>query len=215
MKPLRRIGDHLRRNAYGLLAVFIVLGGGAYAAAKIGPNDIAKNAVRSRHIKAGNVKPQDQGFVPAARYQSVVAANCTDEPLVPTGGSLVLHWGQAFFRTGGVKDASCPNPRSGLVPPRSGIYEIDAGVLWPTDGSGDYREIELRVNGDAFAKSVESPVALNNTAQTVSMVADLSTNETVTLAASHDADTDLAPLNDNRTFLSFHWVGPDHVGPVD
>jgi hypothetical protein len=61
MKPLRRIRDHLRRNAYGLVALFIVLGGGAYAAAKIGPNDIAKNAVRSKHIKNGQVKKADLG----------------------------------------------------------------------------------------------------------------------------------------------------------
>jgi len=38
------------------LAVFGLLGGGAFAAAKIGPKDIAKNAVRSKHIKAGAVK---------------------------------------------------------------------------------------------------------------------------------------------------------------
>src|SRR5215212_7276901 len=205
MKRLRRFRDHLRRNAYGLAALFIALGGGAYAAAKIGPNDIAKNAVRSRHIKAGNVKPQDQGFVPAVRYQDVSGSNCTEEPSIATGGSLVLHWGHAFFRTGGVKDASC---RTAIVPPRAGIYEIDAGVLWPTDGTGHYRDIQIEVDGDAIAKSVGSPNEFDNAAQTVSTLADLATNDQVTLVASHDADTSLAPLNDSRTFFSFHWVGP-------
>src|SRR5829696_9225725 len=43
-------------NVMSTLAVFGLLGGGAFAAAKIGPKDIAKNAVRSKHIKAGAVK---------------------------------------------------------------------------------------------------------------------------------------------------------------
>ena len=37
----------------------MALSGTAYAAGKIGPNDIAKNAVRSKHIKNGQVKRAD------------------------------------------------------------------------------------------------------------------------------------------------------------
>ena len=37
-------------NVISTIAVFAVLGGGAWAAARIGPNDIKRNAVRSRHI---------------------------------------------------------------------------------------------------------------------------------------------------------------------
>jgi hypothetical protein len=44
-------------NVMSTFAVFGVLaGGGAYAASKIGPKDIAKNAVRAKHIKKGQVK---------------------------------------------------------------------------------------------------------------------------------------------------------------
>lgn len=43
-------------NVMSSIAVFAVLaGGGAYAASKIGPDDIAKDAVRSRHIKKNQV----------------------------------------------------------------------------------------------------------------------------------------------------------------
>jgi hypothetical protein len=42
------------------IAVFGVLAGGsAYAASKIGPSDIKKNAVRSKHIKDGAITAKD------------------------------------------------------------------------------------------------------------------------------------------------------------
>jgi hypothetical protein len=41
------------------LALFAALGGGAYAASKVGSGDIKRNAVLSKHIKGGNVKPPD------------------------------------------------------------------------------------------------------------------------------------------------------------
>ncbi len=48
-------------NVMATLAMFAVLGGGAYAAKKIGSSDIKKNAVRSKHIKKNNVKSSDIG----------------------------------------------------------------------------------------------------------------------------------------------------------
>jgi hypothetical protein len=46
----------LRQNAIALLALAVALSGTAYAAKKIGPRDIQRNAIRSRHIKRGQVK---------------------------------------------------------------------------------------------------------------------------------------------------------------
>lgn len=46
-------------NVMATLAMFAVLGGGAYAAKKIGSSDIKKNAVRSKHIKKNQVKSSD------------------------------------------------------------------------------------------------------------------------------------------------------------
>jgi len=54
--------NHVRRrvtyaNLMSTIAVFGVLaGGGAYAASKVGPSDIAKNAVRAKHVKKNQVK---------------------------------------------------------------------------------------------------------------------------------------------------------------
>jgi hypothetical protein len=46
-----------------LLALFVALGGTAVAVSKIGSNDIARNAVRSKHIAPGQVQPSDLGVV--------------------------------------------------------------------------------------------------------------------------------------------------------
>ena len=52
-----KILNHLRSNAVAYLALFIALGGtSAWAAVKITSADIAKNAVRSKHIKESAVK---------------------------------------------------------------------------------------------------------------------------------------------------------------
>jgi hypothetical protein len=51
-----RLLAHLRRNTLGYAALVIALSGTAYAAAKLGPDDIANNAIRSRHIAPNKVK---------------------------------------------------------------------------------------------------------------------------------------------------------------
>ena len=49
-----KISDHIRRNVYGLIAVFIALGGTGYAA-----THLDRNAVKSKQIKNGEVKTID------------------------------------------------------------------------------------------------------------------------------------------------------------
>jgi hypothetical protein len=52
-----RIRNHIRRNLYGLVAIFIALGGTATAShLVVRASDIKKNAVRAKHIKRGAVK---------------------------------------------------------------------------------------------------------------------------------------------------------------
>jgi hypothetical protein len=70
----------LRRPSHGAvvayLALFLALTtGGAWAAAQIGADDIQKNAVRSRHIKDGQVTTKD------VRNQAVTSAKVRDGSL--------------------------------------------------------------------------------------------------------------------------------------
>ena len=46
-------------NVVATLALFVALGSGAYAASKIGSNDIARNAVLSKHIGKDQVRGSD------------------------------------------------------------------------------------------------------------------------------------------------------------
>src|SRR5437870_3600368 len=48
---MKRVLSFVRRHHVTLLALFVVLGGTAYAAAKIGSGDIKAGAVRSKHVK--------------------------------------------------------------------------------------------------------------------------------------------------------------------
>ena len=48
-----RVADHIRANVYGLIAIFIALGGTAYA--------LEKNSVKSKNIAPGQVKTSDLG----------------------------------------------------------------------------------------------------------------------------------------------------------
>lgn len=59
--------------AFGLLA-----GGGAYAAGKIGPTDIAKNAVHAKHIKGGAVK------TPKIRAGAVTSSKIRNGAVTPS-----------------------------------------------------------------------------------------------------------------------------------
>lgn len=55
---MRAIGRYIRQQHLGIIALVIALSGTAWAAVKIGPNDIQANAVRSKHIAKGQVQPQ-------------------------------------------------------------------------------------------------------------------------------------------------------------
>jgi hypothetical protein len=70
-----------------LLALFVALTGGAYAAAKIGAADIAANAVRSNHIRAKEVKLADLGTM--ARFRRVSAPGGAEQAVLRLGGLTI------------------------------------------------------------------------------------------------------------------------------
>ena len=58
-------------NVVATLALFLAIGGGAYAVSKVGPGDIKRNAVKSRHvapnaIRGGDLRESSLGTVPNA-----------------------------------------------------------------------------------------------------------------------------------------------------
>lgn len=69
------------------IAVFIALGGGAYAAGMIGPSDIQKNAVRAKHIKKRSITP---AHLKPATVVRVKANPVTDSDPCSTGKTAIL-----------------------------------------------------------------------------------------------------------------------------
>jgi hypothetical protein len=53
------VSGYVRRHHLGLVAIFIALAGTAWAADKVGPRDIGKNAVRAKHVKNGKIGTAD------------------------------------------------------------------------------------------------------------------------------------------------------------
>ena len=139
---MKRIREHLTYgNVMATIAVFgVVAGGGAYAASKIGPRDIAQNAVRSKHIKNGQVRTQDLAkSIPAIRVTRTSAQN------VPNNGLTALTWNSERYDTAGMH--SNRRNRSRIKAPVTGIYNITLEVAWsPFDPDG-FRYIDLERNG--------------------------------------------------------------------
>jgi hypothetical protein len=87
---------HIRHNVVGYLALFVALGGSAYAAASlpknsVGTRELKNNAVTSKKITSGAVTAPKlaKGVVPQARWALVSA---TGRVLAQSGGiSVVRH----------------------------------------------------------------------------------------------------------------------------
>jgi hypothetical protein len=57
---MKKTLNHLSRNAVAYVALVAAVGtGSAFAAEKIGSHDVAKNAIRSKHVKDGSLRPAD------------------------------------------------------------------------------------------------------------------------------------------------------------
>src|SRR6266516_925967 len=100
----KRIYRHLRSNVYGLIAIFIALGGGAYAAANLG-----HNSVGSKQIRNGQVRRPDLagGAVTGAKVKrrSLAGSDLKSHAL----GARVLNGSDLFTRTKIVDPAGTPS----------------------------------------------------------------------------------------------------------
>ena len=110
-----RLGSSGTASALAVLALVIAVGtGGAYAAGLIGPNDIAKNAVRSKHVKADQIAPKHLGAMTAVTNVAEASSetNCDgpDDPIAEFcglgPGALWTNYQQGFQPVGFYKDGS-------------------------------------------------------------------------------------------------------------
>ena len=117
-------------NVMSTIAVFGVLaGGGAYAASKIGADDIKRNAVRSKHIKDAQVKRRDIARPEAwraVRAGSTTSNLCTDPVNTAVFCSARVGGGPLFAW----KNFGAPHPTAAFYKDQLGIVHLK-GVVRP------------------------------------------------------------------------------------
>ena len=143
MKKVRRRFSFA--NVTSMLALFVALGGTtAWAVATIGTNDIKRNAVRSKHIKSGNVKRSDiaANAVNSQRLAngSVASADLADGAVGPgdlgvtptwTNLQLVTGWSN-FDATSTFGPAQCYKDPFGIVHLRGAVERSNGSNLIAT-----------------------------------------------------------------------------------
>jgi hypothetical protein len=147
-----------------LLALFIALGGSAYAAAKIDSRDIANNAVKSKDLKDG---------------KAVAGADVVDESLTGAdidestlGGAKRSHTARA---TADIAVSAVPDPYpfdggSGAYVQRANEAVVFAGTATVAFGSGcnpgSYGTVAVELDGALAAFATASKTTVEGTPQT-------------------------------------------------
>jgi hypothetical protein len=106
---MRTIAAYLRRHHIGLLALFIALGGTAYAVQRA-PRD----SVISKSIKDGQVRPRDQKLTKTIEYPATVSVStgspAPQEPFtvrVPESGMVSIYAESEISKTNGQTQYPC------------------------------------------------------------------------------------------------------------
>ena len=106
---MRSIATYVRRHHIGLLALFIALGGTAYAVQKA-----PKDSVVSKSIKDGQVKPRDQKLTKTVTFPATVivppSTGLPQEPFtvkVPESGLISLYAESEIQKTSGASQSPC------------------------------------------------------------------------------------------------------------
>jgi len=109
-------------NIMSTIAVFAALGGGAYAAARIGPDDIKRNAVRSKHIKQNQVarKHLKRNAVSSAKIATGAVTEAKLRSAAVTEPKLA---------DGSVTGAKVNESTLGIVPNAELLDGVDSGDL--------------------------------------------------------------------------------------
>lgn len=156
MNRSTRIPRHQTVAAYAALVIALTSGGGAvYAAAKVGAQDIKTDAVRSKHLKNGQVKAQDlagSAVTGAKIVDGTVTGSDVDEsalgqvPSAVTADALAGLGADAFARSSVYKRESA----------------VDAGTLL---GDGTHTKFQACDAGDVLLSG--GPANLSGTSSIV------------------------------------------------
>lgn len=174
------------------LALFVALGGGAYAAGVL-----PAGSVGTRQLQPAAVTPAKLAAVPAARLQDSTVSVADSAPFPVTFARVAFDRGR---EAGGRLDR--------LTAPRDGIYEISAGLRFPADPRGIRALFIAKADGTYLANHEDSADTdpAHSTIYTVTTLARLRRGEAVQALAYQQTGAPMALVSDPRTFLAMHWV---------
>lgn len=141
---LASIRTHVRANLVGYVALFIALGGSAYAAATIGAGDIKNDAIRARHIKTDAVKAG------AIKSSQVKSSEVADGSLVDEDLGLAA---TGSFNLASLPAGTCTNAANVSIPGADGE---DLLLVVPTD-NGAIQESNYDTGGELVMTGIPHP----------------------------------------------------------
>jgi hypothetical protein len=153
-------------------------------------------------LAADSVAPADFGTIPAARLTLGDQVNIP----IANNSQTPLQWSNVTFDIDGVYNNN--SNVATLQAPIAGVYQIDGGVEWTSNGVGQ-RFVGIDVDGGCC--DAASWVNATNGADTIQSVTDLlelGAGDQVTLAVIQTSGGNLSLKDTNGSYLAMHWVGP-------
>ncbi|UJA19687.1 hypothetical protein HJD18_05300 [Thermoleophilia bacterium SCSIO 60948] len=197
----------LRSNAVALLALFVALGGSAYAAAKIGSSDIKRNAVESRHIGKNEVRVADVASLPRAELTANSSQSFSDAAENVEFDDARVSRGLRLLTNG-----------DSVLVKQPGVYAITGELHWESNSDGA-RVAELRIDpaaGDSryVSSDVRPANPATNTTNQIATTVELGRNEIVSLDAGQQSGDELtlADFSGFSARMTIQYVSPPPRG---
>jgi hypothetical protein len=221
---LRRLGDRLTlANLLSTACLALLLGGGTAAALtgrdRVNSGDIKNNRVKGVDIGDGEVKGRDvaDGAIVPSVQRRLPAARITDPQegcapeVIDTGAPEALRFSAEDFDPGGLHpdSADCDAPSTRMFAPRDGVYEVGAGVHWPSNSLGA-RTLSLRADeSDLLASETRDALPSGETLQAITATVRLHFDDRVeaVVEQTSGAPLQLAGGADNN-YMTMVWIGP-------
>ena len=234
MRFLSKIRRPSPAMVVAMIALFVALGGGAYAATSLPENsvgskqvkrnslnwrdicclrhtDITNNTLLGRDIHDGTLEYKDFAELPSARVYYVGEASQTvqpggDDP--EAGGGYKVKYNMERWDTHKLHSNSTNNTR--LTAPYSGVYEITCNVWWAAnDAAGGHATYILYMNTYKIGGVYDMSVPQGH-AQEVTTLSYLKKNDYVECYVHWNGPGTTSIMQKDRYSPEFmmHWVSP-------
>ena len=219
-------------NVVATLALFLSLGGGAYAAVTVTGRNVANGTLTGKDVRNQTIRSADvsglrisdfaPGQLPAgpkgdkgdrgdagppAPSGPGARVRLTARQSFPNGVATVVALNDVEFDSAGAFDDGGDR----LVAPREGVYVINALLNWSVGSTANgNRGAWIEVNGVPRGTTRDAN-ALLSASQTVTTVDRLQRGDAVRLKGIQDSGAGMGTVNVTgvgHAYLSFQWLGP-------